>query len=126
MGLPYGTPDRNVREVNEEPSGGGNVTLIAPLPLPVQDSNLPHEHGDWDYRAGVNGTVMIPAGGRILGIAASTSLPGATVSVNGGDAIPIIVPASGVGTLELAPRADLVGPTIDFVNTESFVIEFIT
>lgn len=133
-----GTRDRIV---NTDPSsgggGGGSVTIDGqPINVDVLTTPgltetqlrtvVPDEEGVWDYVAGVSGTEIIPAGGRILGIAVSVTASGATVTINGGDAIPIPWITGTVQGVEIAPRANLVAPTIDFFGTAAYLVEFIT
>jgi hypothetical protein len=89
-------------------------------------AKLPDEEGTWSYAAGTSGTVNVPALGRVIGIAASTSQAGGTVQIDGGDSIPIPVPTSGVGAVDIAPRANLIAPSIVFANTDSFIVEIVT
>ena len=84
-------------------------------------ANIPDETGTWSYRAGVSGSVTVPAGGRVIGIAAHAATAG-SFSINGGDSIP--VPAN-VGA-DLAPRAALIAPTVVFSGTDAYVLEFVT
>jgi hypothetical protein len=64
--------------------------------------------------------VNVPAGGQVLGITCH-STAGGSVQVNGGDTVP--VPAN-VG-LDIAPRGNLVAPTIVFTSTDSYFVEFV-
>lgn len=89
-------------------------------------SKIPDEEGVWDYRAGASGSVTIPDGGRVLGIAVCTIQAGATVVIDGGDAIPIPWVDGTVQGVEIAPRANLVAPTIVFSGTAGYVVEFVT
>lgn len=94
--------------------------------LTTFSAKVPDEEGTWTYKAGVSGTVVVPALGRVIGIAASATGASATVVINGGDAIPITVPTSGVGTVDIAPRANLVAPSIVFTGTTAYLIEIVT
>lgn len=133
-----GTPDRRVQELlltGAGGGGGGNTTVdnfpadypdaTAQARLTVIRDKIPDEEGAWDYRAGVSGTVIVPAGGRVLGIAVSVTTSGATVTVNGGDPIPIPWITGTVQGVEIAPRANLVAPTIVFSGTAAYLIEFV-
>lgn len=87
---------------------------------------IPDEEGTWSYFAGSSGTVNVPANGRVIGIAASTAQSGAAVAIDGGSAIPIPVPGSGVGAVDIAPRGNLIAPSIVFTNTDSYLVEVVT
>lgn len=133
-----GTRDRIVNTDPSSGSGGGGSVTIDGQPINVDvlttpgltetqlRTVVPDEEGVWDYVAGVSGTEIIPAGGRILGIAVSVTASGATVTINGGDAIPIPWITGTVQGVEIAPRANLVAPTIDFFGTAAYLVEFIT
>ena len=77
--------------------------------------------GVWGYAAGVDGTAVVTGGRRVLCIAAHCGSAG-SMSINGGDSIPI--PANTQVTLE--PVGNLVDPTITFVGTDSFFVETVT
>lgn len=83
-------------------------------------AGLPNEIGTWGYHAGTSGTLTVPAGARVLGIAAH-STGGGTMTINGGDSVP--VPAN-VG-VEVAPRGNLIGPTIQFISTDTYFVEYL-
>lgn len=76
--------------------------------------------GSWGYHAGVSGTVNIT--GRVLGVAAHAAAGGATVSINGGDTIPV---PTGAG-IALTPVGTLIAPTIVFTGTDSYMVETVT
>jgi hypothetical protein len=79
--------------------------------------------GTWDYRAGVSGTVNVPAGARLLSFTCVAGSGGAgSVSINGGNSIP--VPAGS--PFSLAPDAEVIAPTIVFTGTDSYVVQFVT
>lgn len=130
-----GTPDRIVHQ--DGSTGGGGATAVTNFPTDYPDATaharltvirdkIPDEEGVWDYVAGVSGTEIIPAGGRVLGIAVSVTAAGATVTINGGDAIPIPWITGTVQGVEICPRANLVAPTVVFFGTAAYLIEFIT
>lgn len=78
--------------------------------------------GTWDHRTGTAGTVVLPAGARVLGIAASTTASPGTLMINGGTPTPIPVNDS----IAVEPAGNLVAPTIIFDSTASFFVEFVT
>lgn len=121
-----GTPDRYVNRTALNGGGTDVTTLAKENTLQVLEDKVPDEEGVWDYVAGISGTEIIPAGGRVLGIAVSVTAAGATVTINGGDAIPIPWITGTVQGVEIAPRANLVGPTIVFSGTAAYLCEFIT
>jgi hypothetical protein len=86
------------------------------------NGRLPDESGVWDYAGGADGTVELTGGKRVLGAAAVATEGGATVSINGGDEIPVPV---NIGW-EMAPRGNLDDATFEFVGTASFMVEFVT
>ena len=77
--------------------------------------------GTYAYRAGVSGTVVIPAGSRIMSWSAFAVSNG-TVTINGGDTI--IIPTGG----NVAGEAfeTLGAATFVFTSTDSYFIEFVT
>lgn len=93
--------------------------LAKEVTLGTVNGKLPDESGVWDYYGGSSGTVIVGAGERVLGIAAIATAAGATVAINGGDAIPV---PTDIG-VELAPRANLTAPTIVFSGTASYLVE---
>lgn len=78
--------------------------------------------GVWDYRTGSAGTVVLPAGARVRGIAASTTTSPGTLMINGGTPTPIAANDS----IEIEPSGNLVAPTIIFDSTVSYFVEFVT
>ena len=73
------------------------------------------------YLTGVSGTAAVPAGGLVVGMAAHASNPGATVTINGGPAIPVPM---NVG-LSSSPSGRLVAPTYVFSGTDAYLVEFV-
>lgn len=67
------------------------------------------ERGTWSYVSGVNGTVVVAAGKRVIGIAAY-STAGGTLTIDGGDSVTI--PAGSAISIE--PKGNLIAPTIVF------------
>jgi len=99
-------------------------------PIPVSVSNFPAQQpsqadanvtGAWAYMAGTSGVAVVPAGGKVLQISA-TSVDGGSFTVNSGSSI--VIPANQQFTLE--PRGNLVAPTVSFSNTTSYVIEYVS
>lgn len=102
-----------------------NLPVEYPLPSAQLDALIAASSGGavgvWGYKAGVSGEPTIPAGAKITQISASASTNQvATFSINGGDDVPI--PLGQAVTFE--PKGALVSPTIVFVNTASFIIEY--
>ena len=111
-------------------NGAGNpvpVTLDFPASQAVTGTvavnNFPPNlaAGTWGYSAGVSGTLTLTGGKRVLDINAH-SLTGGTVTINGGDTIP--VPAN-VG-FTFTPSGALTNPVIVFTGTDSYSVEFVT
>lgn len=99
----------------------GNFPALQAVADATLTGKVPDEEGTWGYRGGASGSVTVPAGGRVIGIAAHATTAG-SFTINGGDSIP--VPAN-VG-VDLAPRGNLVAPIIVFsANVDSFVIEYL-
>lgn len=80
----------------------------------------PRTQGKWDYAAGASGTRTITGASRVLCIAAH-STAGGTMTINGGDSIPI--PANTQVTIE--PVGNLSDPVIVFTGTDSYFVEFL-
>lgn len=81
----------------------------------------PNRVGVWSYHAGSAGTVNVPAGTRVIGIAAHATTAG-SITIAGGDSIP--VPAtSGIA---ITPNGQLIGPSIVFSGTDSYFVEMLT
>lgn len=77
--------------------------------------------GTWGYAAGADGTETLTGDKRVIGIAAHATSAG-SFTINGGDSVPI--PANS--SIEIQPIANLVDPTIIFVGTDSFFVEWVT
>lgn len=107
----------------------GSITAIGPLTdvqlrasdVPVSDPLTTASYGVWDYKAGVDGTPVFGVGSRIRSIVAR-SLVGGTLSINGGDNIPI-PPTVG---LEINPQGLIVSPVLVFTNTDMYFVEYVT
>lgn len=78
--------------------------------------------GTWSYVAGVSGTVVAGAGKRVVGISATASGAGAYITINGGDQILVMASTA----LNMAPRGQLVAPTIVFSGTSTYLVEMVT
>lgn len=77
--------------------------------------------GVWGYRAGEEGQVVVPEDGRLLSISCMAGIAGATVTIGGGDAIPI---PAGLG-FSASIDADLFNSTIDFDGTVTYFIQYV-
>jgi hypothetical protein len=73
------------------------------------------------YYSGTNGMVTIPSGTRVVSIAAA-SLSGGSLIINSTQTI-TIQPNSSVS---IGPQGNLSAPTLQFVNTSSYIIEAVT
>ena len=92
----------------------GTINVIDPL--------TSAQNGNWNYSAGINGTVIISGSKKIRGIIVH-STDGGDFTINGGDTI--TVPAN-VG-VEINPQGLLVDPTIVFsAGIDSYFIEYVT
>lgn len=85
---------------------------------------IPDEEGTWSYYAGTSDAGLVVVG-RVIGITAATTAAGATVTINGGDPIPLPWITGVVTSIDIAPRANLVSPTIAFSGTASFLVEVV-
>lgn len=77
--------------------------------------------GTWAYYAGVSGTVVVAAGRRVIGIAAHATTAG-SMTINGGDSIPIPAGTS----IAFTPQGNLVAPTLVFTGTDSYAVEVLS
>lgn len=78
-----------------------------------------NERGTWSYAAGVNGTVVVAAGKRVIGITAYSSA-GGTLTINGGDTVTI--PAGS--SISIEPKGNITAPTIVFsAGVTSYFVE---
>lgn len=107
----------------------GTVAVIQPVAvtdnggsLTTDNPDIPDLTGTWDYQAGVSGIETIGAGQRVIGIAAHAGIVAGSMTINGGDVIPI--PANS--SISISPQAQLVAPTIVFTGTTSFFVETVT
>lgn len=117
----FGTCKGSVVKIHTGPVDVDGGPVTAANPLPVSDPLTTASYGTWDYKAGVSGTPTFGGGSKIRSIIAR-SLTGGSLTINGGDSIPI--PAS-VG-LEINPQGLLVSPTLVFTGTDMYFIEFVT
>ena len=78
--------------------------------------------GEYQYKAGVSGTVTIPAGARILSWTAFAVAAGGTITIAGGDSIP--VPPNG---FVIGGALEPVTSSINFVftATSGYFIEYV-
>lgn len=133
---PSGTQDINITEVGGNPvtttvpvsgtvtvvpSGTQNVSVVSPNPLPVSESNIDRNFGTWAYYSGINGTVVVTGGQRVVGISAY-SATGGSFTINGGSTITL--PAGTAISIE--PNANLIAPTIIFTGTNTYFIEVVS
>ncbi len=87
---------------------------------PVKDAAT---SGTWGYLAGTTGVAIVPTGGRVLQVsAAAGDSTAATFTINGGATV--TVPPYRDFTFE--PKGNLVAPTLEFTNTTSYVVEYVT
>lgn len=119
--LPPDSTGTKLRTVTNAGVDGGAHQEVVTLADEAGGPALPKLVGAWDYRAGASGTVSVPAGGRVVGIAAH-STAGGSFTINGGNSVP--VPAN-VG-VAVVPNAQLVAPTLVFTGTDSWFVEFVT
>lgn len=80
--------------------------------------NVLRPFGAWAYSAGTNGTVVVAANKRVVGVGAF-STAGGSMTINGGDSIPIVANTA----FNFNPMGNLVAPTIIFTGTNSYMVE---
>lgn len=104
----------------------GTVSVTEPVSvddnggsLTTDNPDIPDLTGTWAYDAGVSGVEVIGAGRRVIGIAAHAGILAGSMTINGGDVIP--VPANS--SITINPYGQLVAPTIVFTGTDSYFIE---
>lgn len=103
------------------PGGTQDVNIVSPNPLPVSEANLDKNYGTWAYYSGINGTVIVTAGQRVVGISAYSAL-GGTITINGGATITLPI---GVA-VSISPNGNLVAPTIIFTGTSTYFVEVVS
>jgi hypothetical protein len=82
-------------------------------------------YGTWAYKAGASGTPPIPGGARVLTIVAHASGSGASVTINGGDAIPIV---AGAAPTKITFKHQLLiaqANGLVFTGTDQYYVEFL-
>lgn len=82
----------------------------------------PAQRGTWGYAAGISGTRALTGSKRVLAVTAAATAAGASMTINGGDSIPI--PANFGFAFE--PRGNLTDPTFVFTGTDSYFVEYVT
>lgn len=110
------------------PNGQANSSNSSPVVIAsdqsavsVNHTTLNNQTGTWGYRSGVDGTATVPAGARVIGIAAHSTV-GGSFTINGGASVP--VPANtGV---EIQPLGNLTGATIVFTSTDTYFVEYLS
>jgi mannose-6-phosphate isomerase-like protein (cupin superfamily) len=81
-----------------------------------------NERGTWSYAAGVNGTVVVGAGKRVIGLTAY-SAAGGTLTINAGDSV--VIPAGS--SISISPKGNITAPTIVFsAGVTSYFIETVS
>ena len=87
----------------------------------------------WTYEAGASGTVTVPAGAVVLSIRAESQSANGSITIFGGDAMPLdgATPGSGHSIAALQfPSGQCVAEgstkTIVFANTVSYFVELLT
>lgn len=92
---------------------------------PLTESELrgvvPDETGAWDYVSGT-GTSSPTITGRVLQISVTAGVVPATFTINSGDTVTV---PSGK-SITIAPRANLVDPTISITNSQSYFVEVVS
>lgn len=91
-------------------ANGTEVPLVVPLAI-----------GVWGYRAGQEGTVIVPSDGRLLAFSCMAGPAGATVQLDDGDTVPI---PDGMG-FGITVEADVFNTKIEFVGTISYFVQYV-
>lgn len=81
----------------------------------------PAASGSYQYAAGTSGTFSCPQGAAILSISASAVLATGTVTVGTRDGVTI--PEGG--SVVLTPAGGIVGEDVVFVDTVSYLVEYV-
>jgi len=98
------------------PGGGVSNSILEQI-----RDRLPILTGTWDYHAGVSGTVVLTAGQRLLAVAAHATSAG-SLTINGGDSVPI--PANTGWGLD-SIFAQTTAPVLVFTGTDSFTVAYL-
>lgn len=115
----YGSPDRYIHDDTSSNGGGaGGDVSVTNFP-----TTFPEFSGTWAYHAGISGVVNVV--GRVLQITAVALQAAGSITINGGDTIPLPYGATDkVSTsITICPEGTLDSPTITFTNTDSYFIE---
>lgn len=112
---PSGTQDVNVVSSVLPTGAATEATLLA------LETDVAKNYGTWAYYSGINGTVVVTAGQRVVGIAAYAAL-GGTITINGGATITIPIGVS----INIEPKGNLTAPTIAFSGTSTYFIEVVS
>lgn len=100
------------------------VPVTSPVPVTLEGTllatDIEKNYGTWSYYAGINGTVTVGAGLRVVGISAYAAL-GGTITINGGQTITLPI---GVA-VSISPKGNVVAPTIVFTGTSTYFVEVV-
>lgn len=88
--------------------------------IKVVDQNTARIVGTWAYYSGLNGTVTIASGQRVLSISCHATNV-ATLTINGGSTV-TIPPNCGFSS---SPEGNLVAPVLVFTNTDAYFVEVV-
>lgn len=111
---PSGTQDVNV-VASVLPTGAATEATLL-----ILSDNIARSYGTWSYSSGINGTVVVTGGKRVIGISAYSVL-GGSFTINGGDTI--LIPAGVAYNIE--PNGNLTDPTFIFSDTNTYFIELV-
>lgn len=95
--------------------------LATEVTLASVDTKTPPITGTWGYNAGVSGTVTLAGSKRVRSITA-ISTAGGTVTIDGGDSIPI--PANFAFNLPI--DAQITDAVIVFTGTDSYFVDYVS
>jgi hypothetical protein len=103
--------------------GGGSLSpdITDRMSRQLGQVNIAALTGVWGYAAGVSGSPSLPAGSRVLALAAHATSAG-SLTINGGDSIPI--PANTGWGLD-GVFGQLVAPTLVFTGTDSYFAAYV-
>jgi hypothetical protein len=90
-------------------------------------ADLPAVAGVWGYNSGALGTLTLTGGKRVLQISAISLEVAGSITINGGDLIRL--PYGDVDKVStemtIYPKGNLIDPVIEFVDTDSYFVEYV-
>lgn len=103
------------------PGGGPELETITRANGKEVPVLVPINVGAWGYRAGEAGTIVVPEDGRLLSFSCMAGDTGATVTIDGGDPIPIPPNLGFAASVE----ADVFNTELEFVGTITYFVQYV-